>query len=379
MRAGWILGSLIAAGCADPTEVVVFVDTTLGVPCEVDAFRISVQGEGAAVERMVPAEEGQASWTVLKESGGDDFTVSAEAMKLGRVIASGVANVAFSEAASLEVELVLSAECAATPCDFSANVASLSDPPDAVRDTCEGKASRYTYRDQTGLVDLIDACALAAGPFESFSGLSNDEVPIDDSELTSLMTSGFDFRLYGQKVERAWVSDDGYVSFGVEPTGATFDRVTNNQGLTSPGHPSFAVVPFWDNLAFPTSGQACVAMQNAGGRDTLWITWKNACLGPACAPTDQLEFSVGLEEGTNRIVIGYETMFSTSEPDRASGGQAVVGIIRKDEPSCAAAECDAAGLCGDGVTPCGFTQIFAREAQMTDWPVTYVLEPVEEN
>ena len=89
MMRGRLLLLLFSASCADPTEVVVFVDTTLGVPCEVDTLRISVQGSGDLIEREVPAAEGQVSWTILKDSGGDEFTVNAYAVRLGRVVASG--------------------------------------------------------------------------------------------------------------------------------------------------------------------------------------------------------------------------------------------------------------------------------------------------
>jgi hypothetical protein len=378
MMRGRDLILLMLAGCADPTEVVVFVDTTLGVPCEVDTLRINVQGSGDGVEREVPAADGQVSWTILKDSGGDEFTVNAYAVKAGRVVASGTAIVEFGEALSRQVDLVLGPSCMDAVCDFSDRIADLGNPSAAQRESCEGKASRYTYA-ATSLVTVLDACDLEAGPFQDFVDLSNDEVPVDDTELTGMMSSSFDFRLYGQKVERAWVSDDGYVSFGSAPVGATFDRVTNTEGLTSPGHPSFAVVPFWDNLAFLSGGRACVAMNSSSGRDTLWITWKDACLGPACAATDQIEFSVGLEEVSNRIIVGFESMSSTTEPDRALGAQAVVGIIREDDPACAASECNAMGLCSDGVTPCGFTQIFARQAQQQNWPATYVFDPVAEN
>lgn len=376
---GWLLAGvwcLSTAACADPTEVVVFVDTTLAVPCEVDTFRITIQGNGPAVVREASAEDGQASVTVLKDSGGNTFTVRAEGLVGEVVAASGSANVAFQPGASRQVTMVLGPDCADAPCDFTPTLSGLAAPPPASRGSCDDVASRYTFSDETGLVEALDACDLSAGPFQRFTGLSSQEVLVDDETLADLIANDFDFRLFGEKVERVWVTDDGYVSFGPQPSNATFDRVTNTDGITSPGHPERAVLGFWDNLALsPADGAVCAAMVDSGGRKTLWVSWSHACIDP-CNPADDLNFSVGLEEDTNRITIGFGTMESL-QADRAAGVGAVVGVIGGDTPACEASACSAEGLCPDG-TPCGFTEVFSRTRQTDGWPATFVLRPVSD-
>lgn len=367
------LWCLAAAACADPTEVVVFVDTTLAVPCAVDTFRITVEGAGAAEVREANAADGQASLTVVKDSGGNNFTVQVEGLVGGAVVASGTANVAFQDGISRQVALVLDETCREAPCDFTESLGDLATPPAASRASCEDVADRYTFAAQTGLVEVVDACDLSAGPFQRFTTLSSEEVRIDDETLAGLIADDFDFRLYGEPVNQVWVTDDGYVSFGAQPSNATFDRVTNSEGITSPGHPERAVLGFWDDLALsPDDGAVCAAMVSAGGRNTLWVSWTHACIAP-CNPADDLNFSIGLEEETNRITIGFGRMESL-QADRAAAAGAVVGVIGAAPLGCDAGQCSAEGTCADG-TPCGFTEVISRTRQTDGWPATFVLRP----
>ncbi len=364
-------------GCMDPTEVVVFADTTLGVPCEVDTLRIEIEGAGETETAEVPAGDGQASWTVTKGGGGDDFSVRVLALKEGAVVAEATADATFEDRVSREVVLVLDEECTTETCDLgTSTLSSLRGPDPATRAECVPEVNRYRFTDQSLLVNIIDACTFAAGTFQSFTGLSNTDAAVDDEALAAFLAEEFTFEFYGQVVNRLWVSDDGYISFGDSPEQATFNLVTNTEGITSAGHPENAVLAFWENLEFPANGELCAAVQSSGGIDTLWVTWKNACLGSACATGDRIEYSIGLEEGTNRIIVGFLTMVSATEPDRAAGGQAVVGLVGPNGTECDADECDAEGLCADGVTPCGFTQVFAREQQTGTWPSTFVFTPI---
>ncbi len=372
---GWATLSLVAlAACANPTEVVVFVDTTLGVPCEVDTFRIRIQGGGQEVVEEVPAGNEVVSWTILKESGGNAFTVRAEGLRAGRVVASGLANAAFSPDATRQVILVLTEQCEDAACDYSGTLGNLAVPAAATRASCEGIASRYTV-DTTGFVDVTNACDLAGVPSERFTGLANDEVLVSDETLAGLLMNDFSFRLFGERVQRVWVADDGYVAFGETAPGATADAVSNQDGITSAGHPQLAVMAFWEALEMPAAGRICAAMQDANGRKTLWVTWEHACLTP-CDPGDDLNFSVGLEEDTNRVIVGLIDMQSTNQVGRAAGQEAVSGIIGAETPGCLAAECQASGFCADGTTPCGFAVGFSRPMEAIPSPSTFVFDPV---
>ncbi|MEQ9500294.1 MAG: hypothetical protein RIT81_25695 [Deltaproteobacteria bacterium] len=376
----WLSLSLVAlAACADPTEVVVFVDTTLGVPCEVDTFRIRIDGAGGEVVEEVPAGNDVVSWSILKESGGNAFTVRAEGLRAGRVVASGFANAAFSPDATRQVILVLTEACEGMDCDYSGTLGNLAVPAAATRASCEGIASRYAVDDTlTGLIDVTNACDLDGVPSERFTGLDNDEVLVTDETLAGRLATDFSFRLFGERVERVWVTDDGYLAFSEVAPGATAADVLPNMGITSPGHPRFAVMGFWEALDLqPTTGRVCAALQSAGGRDTLWVTWEHACLSP-CPAGDDLTFSIGLEEETNRVIVGFVDMTSPTEPARAAGQNAVVGIMGPEDPACLESECQANGYCADGVTPCGFAVGFSLEMQTGTWPATFVFDPVAE-
>lgn len=378
MRLWAVMGLAGLAACADPTEVVVFVDTTLGVPCQVDTFRIVVQGEGAPVEQVVPATDGTVSWTIERASGGDTFDVRVEAKRGGTTVASGRATASFASAASRQVVLFLTENCVGAECDFSETVGALVVPSSPTRASCQGIASRYTVQDQTGIRPFANACDLDSSPRQRFTTLDNDEVLVDDETIAGLLMNDFDFRLFGAPVNRVWVTDDGYISFGAEAEGATADLVVaGDEGITTAGHPRFAVMAFWEALAFPATGELCVAMQDIGGRNTLWVTWDNACLTP-CPAGDQLTFTIGLEEVTNEIIVGFDTMNSLTQEDRARGARAVVGIMGEEGPACGSDECSATGFCADGVTPCGYAVAFSRTAQVSSWPATFVFKPVSE-
>lgn len=377
---GWAVLSLIAlAACADPTQVVVFVDTTLGVPCEIDTFRIRIQGGGQESVEEVPAGNDVVSWTILKESGGNAFTVRAEALRGGRVVASSFANAAFSPDATRQVILVLTEECAGAECDYSSTLGNLAVPAAATRASCEGIASRYTVDDSlTGLLEVVNACDLDGVPREDFTGLDNDEVLVSEDALAGILMNDFSFRLFGERVQRVWVTDEGYLAFTEAAPGATAEAVSNQDGITSAGHPQFAVMAFWEALDLqPTTGRVCAAMQNTGGRNTLWVTWEHACLTP-CAVGDDLNFSVGLEEDTNRVIVGFLEMQSNVSPARAAGQEAVVGIMGDESPACVASQCQANGFCADGTTPCGYAVAFSRVMQTATWPATFVFDPVAE-
>ena len=376
-----ILAALLSAGsivgCAVPTEVIVFVDTTYGVPCQLDKMVMTIEGEVNETVEFDP-REGQQSVTINKTSGSQ-FTVRLEGMKAGQVVSTATANAAFIDRTRQTVSMVLSTDCEENACDFTNfvdEVAAVTQPGEQTRLSCDGIANRYGFRDQTGLLEIVNACdQLAAAPFEAFTSVSNDEIEISAERLVNKFEDGFDFFYYGEKVRTLWVSDDGFLHFGENPTNATFDRVTNTEGITSAGHPKNAILPFWDNINLQAGGQICVGLQE-GARDVLWVTWDNACLGPACAATDNMSFSVGLEEESQRIIVGYNDMNSATESDRANGGNAVVGITGPGEEGCDVSECDAEGLCADGQTPCNFTQVFSRTSQTTDWPAIYIFDPI---
>lgn len=379
IAAALMLSPLLA--CADPTEVVVYVDTQLGVPCQVDKLLVTVTGDGAPVVREADPRTALQSVTVLSDGGGAGFAVRVDALKAGQVVASGTAEVVFVDGARRVLPIVLGESCRAAPCDFTGSVADFAQPTPAARTSCEGIASRYRVS-ASGLVSGEDACTFPAvtAPTDVLGNIKDQEVAVDEAGLVQALGEGFDFRFYGERIQKVWVSGDGYVSFGATAPRSLTTQVLNT-AITASGAPRSGVAAFWDSLDFKAQGKVCVGLQSAGDVDTLWITWKDACFraSGACNPSDDLTFSVGLEEKSNRVIVSFAEM-RADDPDRARGLQAVLGLLSPGGKRCELDQCDAReGLCSDGVTPCGYTQVFAREAQpAASWPTTYVFEPVPE-
>lgn len=375
------LALLSCAACAEPTEVVVFVDTTLGVPCQVDTLRITVTGDGEPVTRTADARAGLQSVTVLSDGGGAAFSVLVEATKAGRVVASATADGVFVEGTRRALPIVLDESCRSAPCVQSDRAGDFAQPTPAARTSCEGVASRYRVA-ASALVSGEDACVFPAvtAPTDVLGNIKGQEVLVDEAGLVQAITERFDFRFYGERVRQVWVAGDGYVTFGAAAPRSLTTEVVNGD-ITSSGAPRFGVAAFWDSLDFKATGKVCVGMQTAGDVDTLWITWKDACFlanGP-CNAGDDLSFSVGLEEKSNRVIVAFDEM-RAADGARARGALAVLGILSPGGKQCDLSACDVRqGLCSDGVTPCGYSQVFAREAQAeAEWPATFVFEPVPE-
>jgi hypothetical protein len=370
--------ALCLTHCANPTEILVTMDTTLGVPCQVDTLRLIVTGDGEDIVREAPASAGLSSATLVRASGGDAVSVTLQGIKRGIVVATAEATARFSDRESLQLPLVLTDACIAAPCDQADQLVPLAFSEPATRVSCDNFAERYRVSDQTGLLEIVNACDLGGlDEYQEFTNVRNSDVQITDEELLAKLPE-FDFYYYGQKVSQLWMADDGYLSFGATAEEATLNNVTNIDGILSPGHPQNAVLPFWSSLSLrPDGGKMCAVLQSAGDQSTLWMTWKKACLQAVCAAGDELTFSVGLEEGSNRVTIAFDKMNSTASPQLAAGLEAVVGIVGPgEELGCDAASCSDEGLCADGTTPCGFTQVFSREAQSGNWPAIYVFTPV---
>lgn len=366
-----------AISCASPTEVVVFVDTTYGVPCQVDMLRLTGTGDGQPMVLEIDPRDGVQS-VAIEQSSATRFTLVLEALRGTRVVASATASPTFVDGRVQTLSLVVGPECETSTCDYTGSVSTVDQaifPPDAERASCEGVADRYRIRNQAGLVEVVNACTqLEAGAFQEFRSLFDAEVEVSEPAITAQLADGFDFFFFGERIDKLWVSDDGFIHFNDGPTGGTLNAVTNTSGITSPGHPERAVLGFWDNVNLQTNGRVCVGIQQSA-RDTLWVTWDGACLGPPCASGDELSFSIGLEEVSQRVIIGFNEMVSTTEPDRAAAGAAVVGIIGAGDTGCQSAECNADGLCNNGA-PCNFAEAVSREVQTTDWPAVFVFDPI---
>lgn len=186
----------------------------------------------------------------------------------------------------------------------------------------------------------------------------------------------FDVCLYGQLAETLWVGDNGYVAIGGGPPNALQSDVGVPHSLGEPGVPGPGVVPFWDSMQ-PSSGGVCAAVDGAEPNRTLWLTWSGACFeeaGGSCAEAgSSLTFSVGFEESTGSVLVGYVSMSGDGAlAERAMGQTATTGITDEGARGCTADQCNDAGSCEDG-SPCGYTEVASSEIRRLE---TVVFEPI---
>jgi hypothetical protein len=117
---------------------------------------------------------------------------------------------------------------------------------------------------------------------------------------------------------------------------------------------------FWDQLTL--TGGVCYALEGTAPNQKLRITWAKVCQTQTCA-NDTLNFTIVLDERTQAISLTYGEMTAVNK-SRGQGSTATVGLV-DDAKGCPATECDVAtGLCADGQTACGYTQVFSNTAQM---------------
>lgn len=367
----WVLAFAGMAGCGEPTEVVIFVDTTLGVPCQIDQIEITVKGAGGETEtRLADPAEGPQSLTVLRDGSGAAFDLTVRGLKRGVEVARSEGRQTFLDESRQSISVVLSEACTMATCNVAGGASTFTVPVASTRLDCTGVSDHYSVRTAT-FISAVNACDVGVNlqSFDSFG--SGAELTLTDSTLLTALES-FDFRFYGRKMEQLWVADDGYVSFGASAPGALANTVALGD-LASAGAPDLSVVAFWDSMYVePGVGEVCVALVGSPGEATLWITWSRLRFQQGAA--DDLTFSVGLEESTNDVIVSFITMNAATLQSKANGGEAAVGIRGAIEPACPTTECSSSGLCTDG-TPCGYTQYFANQVQSSNWPTTLLFSP----
>lgn len=204
------------------------------------------------------------------------------------------------------------------------------------------------------------------------------------SQVGSVMTDGenevefaspleelpFDICLYGVLAEQLWVGDNGYVTIGAEAPEALQGDVGIPHSLGEPGVPAPGIVPFWDSLR-PSPSGVCVAIEGSEPNRTLWLTWSGSCFEDGTNTCDggsasSLTFSVGFEEATGAVIVGYLSMSGEGGlSERASGQTATTGITNVGPRNCLASECSDSGQCEDG-SPCNFTEVASSEIRSLD-------------
>jgi hypothetical protein len=350
----WLGVVLALAACTEARQITLSIDTPVGVPCEIDhlRFRATSSATTTTFERTLG---GSLPITVplLDETPDGRFTIEVTGIKddVDQLVARG--DLTFADH-KVTVPIVLESDCSAdAPCEIPASA------PIGPRLRCGPKVTRYAVG--PSVETFQDACVL---PGAANVLIDSSRGPVKLDALESALRN-FQFSFYGRPIQQIWVHRDGYISFdrdNPDPNGdldpGPLDRVLTKSG---PPPPQRSVMAFWDTLSLRPNVGVCYALQGAPGSQVFRATWRHACLTETCG-ADDINFTISLDEASQTIGLTYEKM-AAGNPDRARGFTATVGLVN-DANGCIASQCAVeTGLCSDGHTPCGYSQIFSQVVQ----------------
>lgn len=358
-----VLCAVALAACSNPTQIVLSIDTTAGIPCDID--KIVVRATGSSEAKFEQDLTGGVRLPIVvklsDETASGSFSLEVVGVKGATEVLKAQGMLTFGNADAGE-HVVLNPDCtAAKPCMLAdlepgtrtpAPVTGRFQCGDAVRAYAPGNTSE----------PYIDACTVVtsnSGQVLDMGARGAVKLPIDDAVL-----GNFGFRFYGQPVRQIWAHEDGYISFATDNPDArndldpgAFDRGLLGTGVPPPLRSIFA---FWDTLTLSSNG-VCYALEGTAPNQKLRVSWTGTCQTTMCS-SDSLNFTIVLDERTQKISLTYGPMMAANMA-RAQGATATVGIVN-DAKGCPVAKCTlATGLCDDGTTPCGYTQIFSKMTQ----------------
>ena len=350
---------LVVAACGGNAQVLVTVDTPFGVPCTIDtlAFEVTAGGNTVTAEVAVSDADLPGSIAIAPPDEGE-ATVSVTALREGAPFATAQDQVTFGDA-ELELRFVLDRACVPGPCPAVGTGGFDGLPARVARRGC-GDTS---YARADSLFVLRDACA---NPTAVHVLANADEMEVA-SPLDPAMP--FPFHAYGKRVQQLWIGDNGYVAFSdTEPHARRADLSVTTAALDAGVFPVPGVLAFWDDLRTGPNG-VCLATTGVAPDRILWVTWEKACFrdGLPCggAVEGTLTFTVALEETTDRMYVGYHEMVAAGgNSGREKALTATIGLTSAGAIGCPATECSPDGTCGDGSTPCGYTQ-FSSQSSVT--------------
>lgn len=351
-----LLGAALAlTACTDVRQIVLSIDTPVGVPCELDRLHFRASSSAATTTFQHSLDDGRLPVTIplLDDTPDGRFAIEVVGIKDGVELLVARGDLAFADR-KITVPIVLEPVCTAdAPCAVPASA------PVGSRLRCGPKVTRYAVG--PSVETFQDACML---PGAGNVLLDNLRGPVKLDSLEAALRD-FHFSFYGRPIQQVWVHRDGYISFGrdnPDPNGdldpGALDRDLMNSG---PPPPPRSVMVFWDMLSLRPNVGVCYGLLGAPGGQVLRVTWRHVCLTETCG-ADDLNFTITLDEASQTIGLTYDRMVA-GNPDRARGFTATVGLVNEAN-GCAANECALdTGLCSDGVTPCGYSQIFSRIVQ----------------
>ena len=367
--------ALALAACSEPTQIVLAIDTTAGVPCDIDRIRVRAMGSDTATFESDLADVRLPLIVNLSDETSDgQFNLEVTGLKGDAEVLRAQGPLVFGNS-NLAEHIVLESKCTPdAPCELGELTSNTRPPPPVSRFLCGQEVRRYAMAPATA-ESFRDACTVPGA--NTGMVLLPGTRGAEKLNLSDEVLSNFGFRFYGQPVRQIWAHEDGYIAFteqnpdqGNNLDPGAFDRDLLRIGVPPPKQ---SIMVFWDQLTL-TNG-VCYALEGPVGTQKLRVTWAKVCQTQACT-NDRLNFTIVLDERTQRVSLTYGEMTAVNT-SRAQGSSATVGIV-DDAKGCPVADCDiATGLCADGVTACGYTQEFSNEPQVPKVP-DIQFEPIAE-
>lgn len=354
----FVIGALSLAACSNPPQIELQIDTTAGVPCDIDKIRVRAMGSKAALfEKDIKNVRLPLVVKLSDETANGSFNLEVVGLHGTDEVLRTQGMLQFSSS-DLVQRVVLESACTAErPCAIDqANQPN----PVGVRSQCGDVVRHYNMMLSSEL--FTDACTVPgtnSGVVLNTAGAKGAaKLGLSDEALAK-----FNFRFYGQPVRQVWAHEDGYIAFTPDNPDArndldpgAFDRDLRGVGVPPPRQ---SAMIFWDGLTLGPMG-ICYALEGSEGNQKLRVTWSGTCQTLACT-SDNLNFSIVLDERTQVISFTYGAM-TAANMTRAQGATATVGIVN-DAKGCTVDQCSSAtGLCANGM-PCGYSQEFSNTVQ----------------
>jgi len=184
--ARWLVGALALAACTDARQIVLSIDTAVGVPCELDQLRFRASSSTATTTFEHSLEDGTlpVAISLLDDTPDGRFTIEVVGLKDGIELMTARGELTFSGHRTT-VPVVLEPICTAdAPCALPATA------PVGTRARCGPKVTRYSVG--TSVETFQDACTL---PGAGNALLDNARGPVKLGLDAALRN--FQFSFYG--------------------------------------------------------------------------------------------------------------------------------------------------------------------------------------
>jgi hypothetical protein len=189
-----------------------------------------------------------------------------------------------------------------------------------------------------------------------YLGIIVAEGPKDDKKYGSFPI-GFDFDFFGNTYNEFYVSSNGLVMFGAG------SNAFSNVSIPDESRPDNYIAPFWDDLIIHTSGDIMYQTIGSAPNRKLVIQFSNMSFWTSTVLLGTIQ--VILYEGSNNIQMQYKSIVDLSS-DRASGGEATVGLENIDGTAGVLCSYNTAGYIYSGrailFTPSGLTYTYDENA-----------------